>query len=93
LVGVGNEKIKDSKQFSPLPPCSYAGSSAKINAYLSALARLVVFQFNYLFALVLVVSVMELVGCEEKDSAGKIGEQLDKSVKDDAKKTNELLGK
>ena len=33
-----------------------------------------------LIALVLVVSVMELVGCEEKGSAGKIGEQLDKSV-------------
>jgi hypothetical protein len=46
-----------------------------------------------LITLVLVVSVMELVGCEEKGFAGKIGEQLDKSVKDAAKKTNELLGK
>ena len=46
-----------------------------------------------LIALVLVVSVMELVGCEEKGSAGKIGEQLDKSVEDAAKKANELLGK
>jgi hypothetical protein len=36
---------------------------------------------------------MELVGCEEKGSDGKIGKQLDKSVEDAAKKTNELLGK
>ena len=37
-----------------------------------------------LIALFLVVFVMELVGCEEKSSAGKIGEQLDKSVEDAA---------
>jgi hypothetical protein len=37
-----------------------------------------------LIALVLVVSVMELVGCEEKGSAKKVGEQLDKSVEDAA---------
>jgi hypothetical protein len=34
-----------------------------------------------------------LVGCEEKGSADKVGEQLDKLVEDAAKKTNELLGK
>jgi hypothetical protein len=41
-----------------------------------------------LIALVLVVSVIEFVGCEEK-----VGEQLDKLVEDAAKKVNELLGK
>ena len=39
-----------------------------------------------LIALVLVVSVMELVGCEEKGSAEKVGEQLDKLVEEAAKK-------
>ena len=37
-----------------------------------------------LIALILVVSVMELVGCEEKGSAEKVGEQLGKSVEDAA---------
>jgi hypothetical protein len=37
-----------------------------------------------LIALVLIVSVMELVGCEEKVSAEKIREQLDKSVENAA---------
>ena len=37
-----------------------------------------------LIALVLVVSVMELVGCEEKSSAAKVGEKLDKTVEDAA---------
>jgi hypothetical protein len=46
-----------------------------------------------LISLVLVVSVMGLVGCKEKGSTEKAGEQLDKSVEDAAKKTNELLGK
>jgi hypothetical protein len=46
-----------------------------------------------LIALVLVVSVIELVGCEEKGSAEKVVEQLDKLVEDAAKKANELLGK
>jgi hypothetical protein len=46
-----------------------------------------------LIALVLVVSVMALVGCEEKGSVKKVGEQLDKSVGDAASKANELLGK
>jgi hypothetical protein len=35
-----------------------------------------------LIALVLVVPVMELVGYEEKGSAEKVGEQLDKSLED-----------
>jgi hypothetical protein len=36
---------------------------------------------------------MGLVECKEKGSTEKAGEQLDKSVEDAAKKTNELLGK
>ena len=43
-----------------------------------------------LIALVLVVSVMELVGCEEKGSAEKVGEQLDKSVENAAEKEKGL---
>ncbi len=46
-----------------------------------------------MIALVLVVSVMGLVGCEEKGSAEKAGEQLDKTMEDAAKKANDLLGK
>jgi len=46
-----------------------------------------------MIALVLMVSVMGLVGCEEKGSAEKAGEQIDKSMEDAAKKANELLGK
>ena len=43
-----------------------------------------------LIALVLVVSVMGLVGCEEKGSAEKAEEQLDKSVGNVAKKEKGL---
>jgi len=46
-----------------------------------------------MIALVLVVSVMGLVGCEEKGSAEKAGEQLDKTMEDAAKKANEVFGK
>ncbi len=46
-----------------------------------------------MIALVLMVSVMGLIGCEEKGPAEKAGKQLDKSMEDAAKKANELLGK
>jgi hypothetical protein len=46
-----------------------------------------------LAALVLVVLIIASVGCEEKGSAEKAGEQLDKTMEDAAKKANELLGK
>ena len=46
-----------------------------------------------LIALVLTVLVIGSVGCEEKGSAEKAGEQLDKTMEDAAKKANELLGK
>ena len=44
-------------------------------------------------ALVLMLFVICSVGCEEKGSAEKAGEQLDKTMDDAAKKANELLGK
>ncbi len=46
-----------------------------------------------MIALVLAVSVMGMVGCGEKGSAEKAGEQLDKTMEDAAKKANEVLGK
>ena len=46
-----------------------------------------------IIVLILMVSVVGLIGCEEKGSAEKAGEQLDKTMEDAAKKANELLGK
>lgn len=46
-----------------------------------------------MIALVLVVSVIGTVGCEEKGPAEKAGEQLDKAAEDAAKKMNNLMGK
>jgi len=43
--------------------------------------------------LILVVSVVGMIGCGEKGTAEKAGEQLDKSMEDAAEKANELLGK
>ena len=48
---------------------------------------------HLIIALVVVISVLGLVGCEEKGPAEKAGEQLDKTMEDAAKKANELLGK
>jgi hypothetical protein len=44
-------------------------------------------------AIALVLLVICSVGCEEKGSAEKAGEQLDKTMEDAAKKANDLLGK
>jgi len=46
-----------------------------------------------MIALILMVSVMASVGCEEKGTAEKAGEKLDKTMEDAAKKANDLLGK
>lgn len=46
-----------------------------------------------MIAMVLIVSIMGTVGCEEKGPAEKAGEKLDKTMEDAAKKANELLGK
>ena len=46
-----------------------------------------------LVALVLMLLVICSVGCGEKGSAEKAGEQLDKTMDDAAKKANDLLGK
>jgi hypothetical protein len=43
--------------------------------------------------LVLMFLVICSAGCEEKGSAEKAGEQLDKTMEDAAKKANDLLGK
>ncbi len=48
---------------------------------------------NLLIALVLIISVFGVIGCEEKGPAEKAGEKIDKSMEDAAKKANELLGK
>ncbi|MBT5763929.1 MAG: hypothetical protein HOI59_08700 [Nitrospina sp.] len=42
---------------------------------------------------ILMISMVGIIGCEEKGSAEKAGEQLDKTMEDAAKKANELLGK
>ncbi|MBT3184278.1 MAG: hypothetical protein HOI59_12115 [Nitrospina sp.] len=42
---------------------------------------------------ILMISMVGVIGCEEKGSAEKAGEQLDKTMEDAAKKANELLGK
>ena len=52
-----------------------------------------IFFKNIMFGIFLVVSVVGLVGCEEKGPAEKAGEKLDKTMEDAAKKANELLGK
>ena len=44
-------------------------------------------------ALVLMLLVICSVGCGEKGSAEKAGEQLDKTMDDAAKKANEFMGK
>jgi len=46
-----------------------------------------------MIALVLVVSVLGTVGCEEKGPAEKAGKQLDDAAKDASKKMNDMLGK
>ena len=46
-----------------------------------------------LIALILAVSILGTVGCEEKGPAEKAGEKLDKAAEDAAKKMNDLLGK
>ncbi len=48
---------------------------------------------KFMIAMVLIVSIMGTVGCEEKGPAEKAGEKLDKTMEDAAKKANELLGK
>ena len=48
---------------------------------------------KFMIALVLIVSVMGMVGCEEKGPAEKAGEKLDKAAEDASKKMNDLLGK
>ncbi len=46
-----------------------------------------------MIALILIISVIGTVGCEEKGPAEKAGEKLDKAAEDAAKKMNDLLGK
>ena len=46
-----------------------------------------------LIALVLIISVLGIVGCEEKGPAEKAGKQLDDAAKDASKKMNDMLGK
>jgi len=46
-----------------------------------------------MIALVLVISVFGIVGCEEKGPAEKAGKKLDKAAEDAADKVNDLLGK
>ena len=46
-----------------------------------------------MIALVLVVSVLGTVGCEEKGPAEKAGKKMDEAAEDAAKKVNDLLGK
>ena len=42
---------------------------------------------------ILMISMVGVIGCEEKGSAEKAGEQLDKTMEDAAKKANEFMGK
>lgn len=46
-----------------------------------------------MITLVFVISVIGMVGCEEKGPAEKAGEKLDKAAEDAAKKMNDLMGK
>lgn len=46
-----------------------------------------------MIALILVVSVLGTVGCEEKGEAEKAGEKLDKAMEDASKKASDLLDK
>ncbi len=46
-----------------------------------------------MIALVLIISVMGIVGCEEKGPAEKAGKKMDEAAEDAAKKVNDLLGK
>jgi hypothetical protein len=46
-----------------------------------------------MIALVLIVSVLGTVGCEEKGAAEKAGEKMDKAMEDASKKASDLLGK
>jgi len=48
---------------------------------------------KFMIALVLVISVFGIVGCEEKGPAEKAGKKLDKAAEDAADKVNDLLGK
>jgi hypothetical protein len=46
-----------------------------------------------MIALILIVSIIGTVGCEEKGDAEKAGEKLDKAMEDASKKASDLLGK
>jgi len=46
-----------------------------------------------MIALILIVSIIGTVGCEEKGEAEKAGEKLDKAMEDASKKASDLLGK
>jgi uncharacterized lipoprotein NlpE involved in copper resistance len=46
-----------------------------------------------IIALVLIVSVLGTVGCEEKGEDEKAGVKMDKAMEDASKKASDLLGK
>jgi hypothetical protein len=46
-----------------------------------------------MIALVLIISVIGTVGCEEKGASEKAGKKKDKAMEDVSKKASDLLGK